>query len=166
MKGHGNLTNQALTLNPQGKRKPGRPKTTWSKELLGELEDEKISPFTDASTFAKSKKIGEPLCVAYALERRDNRRWWWLLLWSNFCTPLLERLGFKFIFCWKYLKFWKYCNYENAWMKMCPSKALFQYTIMGKIHYICQWTDKCKIPPIINFIFLNGCRIYDDIITE
>ena len=22
-----------------------------------------------------AKKIGEPLCVAYALERRDNRRW-------------------------------------------------------------------------------------------
>ena len=26
---NGDLTNQALTWNPQGKRKPGRPKTTW-----------------------------------------------------------------------------------------------------------------------------------------
>ena len=24
------------------------------------------------------KKIGEQLCVAYALERGDNQRWWWL----------------------------------------------------------------------------------------
>ena len=41
-KGHDDLTNQALTWNPQGKRKPGRPKTTWRIELISALQDEEI----------------------------------------------------------------------------------------------------------------------------
>ena len=54
-KGHGDLTNQALAMawNPQGKRKPGRPKTTCRRELLCEL-DERISSLIDASNVAQS----------------------------------------------------------------------------------------------------------------
>ena len=55
-KGYGDLTNQALTWNPQGKRKPGRQKTTWKRELLSELQDEKISLLGDAPRFAKTKE--------------------------------------------------------------------------------------------------------------
>ena len=57
--GINDLINRVSTWYPHRKRKPGRPKTTLRRELLGELEDMKISPLSDASSHAKSKK--EPL---------------------------------------------------------------------------------------------------------
>ena len=51
------LTNQALTWNPfTGKRKPGRPKTTWRRELLSELKEKKIPSFSNASKRAQKKE--------------------------------------------------------------------------------------------------------------
>ena len=55
-KGHGDLINQALTWNPQGKRKPGRPKTTWRRELFNELQEEKTY-FCAAASVLNPKKI-------------------------------------------------------------------------------------------------------------
>ena len=43
-------------INHKVTTKPGRPKTTWSRELQSELKDEKISSFSDAFTHAKSKE--------------------------------------------------------------------------------------------------------------
>ena len=50
------LTDQGLTWDPfTGKRKPGRPKTTWRREFLEELRAENFSSFSEASTEAQFK---------------------------------------------------------------------------------------------------------------
>ena len=64
-KGHGDITNQALTWNPQGKRKPGRPKPTLRRDLLSELQDEEISSISNASTFSKSKEYWRTILMLY-----------------------------------------------------------------------------------------------------
>lgn len=63
LKGNGDLTNQVLTWNLQGKRKSGRPRTTWRKGLQSELIDKKIK------NVPNPRKIGELLCVTYVLMR-------------------------------------------------------------------------------------------------
>ena len=74
-KGHGDLTNQALTWNPfTGKRKPGRPKTTWRREFLDELRDENLSSFDDASTEAQVKEKWRTIVRGLRSEKRDKRR--------------------------------------------------------------------------------------------
>ena len=52
-KGHVDLTNQALTWNPQGKGKRAYQKQPGGED---ELEDEKISSLSDASSRAKLRR--------------------------------------------------------------------------------------------------------------
>ena len=53
-KGPGDITQQALRWNPQGKRKRGRPRNTWRRELEKEMKELKLS-WGEASAMAKDR---------------------------------------------------------------------------------------------------------------
>lgn len=49
-----NIARQALDYNPQGKRKPGRPKTNWRRSTLDELKKTGTS-WQEAKTIAQKR---------------------------------------------------------------------------------------------------------------
>ena len=57
-----NITRQALTWNPQGKRKRGRPKNTWRRDLEADITQTGLS----WKQLERTGDVGEMLCMAYA----------------------------------------------------------------------------------------------------
>ncbi|KAK7098925.1 hypothetical protein V1264_003140 [Littorina saxatilis] len=59
------ITRQALTWNPQGKRKRGRPRNSWRRDTEAELKRQGNS-WAEAERTAQNRCDGEMLSMAYA----------------------------------------------------------------------------------------------------
>jgi hypothetical protein len=60
-KDQNNITRQGLHWNPQGNRRKGRPRVTWKKTVLPELQEQNVS-LKEAKQMAKKKEsAGENL---------------------------------------------------------------------------------------------------------
>ena len=63
-KPNSNITRQALTWNPQGKRKRGRPKNTWRRDLEADITHTGLRWKQLERT--RTGDVGEMLCMALA----------------------------------------------------------------------------------------------------
>nr|KAG5713137.1 hypothetical protein BaRGS_007664 [Batillaria attramentaria] len=66
-----NITRQALELNPQGKRKRGRPKQTWRRSLHCELRDSGLT-WEEAKTCARDRVRGRRAVEALCFSRSQK----------------------------------------------------------------------------------------------
>jgi hypothetical protein len=53
-KGENNVTRQGLGWNPQGKRRKSRPRVTWKRTVLGELQEQSVS-WKEAKQMTKNR---------------------------------------------------------------------------------------------------------------
>ena len=67
-----NTTRQALTWNPQGKRKPGRPKNSWKRSVEAELKEK-------GTSWKEAEKIAQ-------------RRTSWKKFINDLCSPKSQRV--------------------------------------------------------------------------
>ena len=73
-KGPDDITKQALRWNPQGRRRPGRPRKTWRRELEKEMKELGMN-WSQSVTLAKDKKNWRGLVCSHtstALLQRSN----------------------------------------------------------------------------------------------
>jgi hypothetical protein len=58
-----NITRQGLDWNPQGERKKGRPRITWERTILTELQEQNVS-WKEAKQMAKNRVRWQKFVIA------------------------------------------------------------------------------------------------------
>jgi len=72
-KNNEDITKQAQRWNPQGRRRPGRPKNTWRRQLLAELAKENLT-MNSIETKASDKREWRNTC-SWPMLSSQSKQW-------------------------------------------------------------------------------------------
>jgi hypothetical protein len=67
-----NITRRGLDWNPQGERRTGRPRITWKRTILTELQEQNVS-WKEAKQMAKKSPLAEICSGPVHVPPRNNR---------------------------------------------------------------------------------------------
>ena len=89
-----NITRQALRWNPQGKRKRGRPRSTWRRNL--EAETTKMGyTWSQVEKMAQDRGFWRALVGGPYPSRGDGQWWWWIFYFKKISSYRNTVKGFE-----------------------------------------------------------------------